>query len=60
MNLERLHNMLNTKEKIDVYYDERPVWVQEIHDDIAKVSFIDSLEEKNVYIEDLYENDLYN
>ena len=60
MNLERLHNMLNTKEKIDVYYNERPVWIQEIHDDIAKVSFIDNFEEKDVYIEDLYENDLYN
>lgn len=60
MNLERLHNMLNTKEKIDVYYDERPVWVQAVHDDIAKISFIDNFEEKDVYIEDLYENDLYN
>lgn len=60
MNLERLHNMLNSKEKIDVYFDERPVWVQEVNDNIAKVSFIDNFEEKNVYIEDLYENDLYN
>lgn len=60
MNLERLHNVLNNKEKIDVYYDERPVWVQEVHDNIARVGFIDSSEEKDVYIEDLYENDLYN
>lgn len=52
--------MLNNKEKVDVYYDERPVWVQEVHDNIAKVSFIDNFEEKDVYIEDLYENDLYN
>ena len=60
MNLERIHNMLNTKEKVDVYYNERPVWVQEIHDNIARISFIDNFEEKDVYIEDLYENDLYN
>ena len=60
MNLERLHHMLNNKEKVDVYYDQRPVWVQEVHDDIAKVGFLDSFEEKDVYIEDLYENDLYN
>ena len=52
--------MLNNKEKVDVYYDERPVWVQEVHDNIAKVSFIDNFEEKDVYIEDLYEDDLYN
>ncbi len=60
MNLERLHTMLNNKEKVDVYYDERPVWVQEVKDNIATVSFIDNFEEKDVYIEDLYENDLYN
>ena len=60
MNLERLHNMLNTKEKVDVYYEERPVWVQEIHDNIAKISFIDNFEEKDVYIEDLYEKNLFN
>ena len=60
MNLERLHNVLNNKEKIDVYYNERPVWIQEVHDNVAKIGFIDSFEEKDVYIEDLYENNLYN
>ena len=60
MNLERIHNMLNTKEKVDVYYNDRPVWIQEIHDNIARIGFIDNFEEKDVYIEDLYENDLYN
>ena len=60
MNLERVHAMLNNKEKADVYYNERPVWIQEVHDNIAKVGFIDSCEEKDVYIEDLYESDLYN
>lgn len=59
MNLERLHTMLTTKEKVDVYYNERPVWVQEVKDNIATIGFIDSSEEKDVYIEDLYENDLY-
>lgn len=60
MNLERLHSMLNTKEKINVYYEERPVWIQTVHDNIAKISFIDNFEEKDVYIEDLYEDTLYN
>ena len=60
MNLERIQAMLKNKEKTDVYYEDRPVWVQEIHDNIAKIGFIDSNEEKDVYIEDLYENDLYN
>lgn len=60
MNLERLNLVLKTKEKSNVYYDERPVWIQEVHDNIAKVGFVDNFEEKDVYIEDLYEDDLYN
>lgn len=60
MNLERVHAMLNTKEKADVFYNERPVWIQDIHDDIADIGFVDNFEEKSVYIDDLYENSLYN
>lgn len=60
MNLERVHAMLNNKEKADVFYNERPVWIQEVHDNIARIGFIDNCEEKDVYIEDLYESDLYN
>ena len=59
MNKTRVNEILNQKMLNEVYYNERPVWIQEVHDDIAKISFIDSFEEKNVYIEDLYENDLY-
>jgi len=55
MNLERVHAMLSNKEKIDIYYNERPVWIQEIHNNIAKIGFVDNFEEKDVYIEDLYE-----
>ncbi len=60
MNLQRLNELLKNKEKIDVFYDERPVWVQDVKEDIATIGFIDSNEEKDVYIEDLYERDLYN
>lgn len=56
MNIERVHSMLNNKEKVDVYYNERPVWIQEINNNMAKVGFIDTFEEKDVYIKDLYEN----
>ena len=55
MNLERVHAMLNNKEKINIYYNERPVWIQEIHNNVATVGFVDNFEEKDVYIEDLYE-----
>ena len=40
-------------------YDDRPVWIQEINDNIATVGFIDGSGDKDVYIEDLYEPDLY-
>ena len=43
-----------------VYYNEKPVWIQEVHDDIAKIGFLDGSQEKDVYIDDLYESDLYN
>lgn len=62
MDLQRIHSILNNKEKYDVFYDERPVWIQGIdnNNDIAKIGFVDNFEEKNVYIQDLYEKDLFN
>ena len=62
MDLQRIHSILNNKEKSDVFYDERPVWIQSVDEkrDIAKIGFVDNFEEKNVYIEDLYEKDLFN
>ena len=62
MNLQRIHSILNNKEKYDIFYDERPVWIQGIDDnnDVAKVGFVDNFEEKDVYVEDLYEKDLFN
>lgn len=60
MNINRVHELLDNREKIDVYYDERPVWIQEVNKNIAKVGFIDNFEEKNVYVEELYEKNLYN
>lgn len=59
MNIQRVHAVLSAPQKTEVFYNERPVWIQEVHDDIAKISFIDSFEEKDVYIDDLYEEGLY-
>lgn len=60
MDLNRIHSILNNKEKIDVFYDERPVWIQGINNTTAKIGFADTFEEKDVFIEDLYERNLYN
>ena len=60
MKYSRVYDIINTKEKTNVFYNERPVWIQELTNNIAKVGFIDNFEEKDVYIEDLYEDNLYN
>lgn len=60
MNLERMYRVLNNDEKFDIYYNERPVWVQSINEnnEVAKVGFVDTFEEKDVFIKDLYERSL--
>ena len=62
MDLERVNSILNNKKKVDIFYDDRPVWIQGINEsnDSAKVGFVDNFEEKDVFIQDLYEKDLYN
>ena len=60
MDLKRVQAILNNKEKCNVYYNEDPVWIQEVNDNVAKVGFIRNNIEKDVYIEDLYERNLYN
>lgn len=62
MNLERVNFILDNNEKFDIYYNERPVWIQGINDKdkTAKVGFVDNFEERDVFIEDLYERNLYN
>ncbi len=60
MNKERIYNILKEKQIHEVYYNQRPVWIQEVNDNIAKVGFLDSKDVKDVYLEDLYEGNLYN
>lgn len=58
MTSHKISEILKNKELHNIFYDNRPVWVQEIKGNIAKVGFIDTNEEKDVFIKDLYENDL--
>ena len=58
MNLERINYILNNKEKCDVFYDERVVWIQGVNSNVAKVGFVDNFEEKDVPIQDLYEKNV--
>lgn len=62
MDLNRIQSILNNKEKTDIFFEDRPVWIQGINYDnsTAKVGFVDNFEEKDVFIDDLYERNLYN
>lgn len=55
MNFSRVQEVLNNKTKVDIFYDDRPVWIQSANHSVAKVGFIDNFEEFDVFIEDLYE-----
>ena len=59
MNKQRVNEILNHRSVSEVFYNEKPVWIQDVHDDIATIGFLDGSKEKDVYIEDLYESDLY-
>lgn len=55
MNSKQVHEILKNKEKRDIYYENRLVWIQELNDNIATVGFVDNNEEKDVDVDDLYE-----
>lgn len=59
MNTKRIFEIVKSKDVQEVYYEDKPVWIQDVKDNIAKVGFLDGSGEKNVYIEDLYEENLY-
>lgn len=58
MNYERINYILNNDNKFDIFYNDRPVWIQELdsNNQKAKIGFVDNFEERDVFIKDLYEN----
>ena len=55
MDINRINSILSNDEKIDVFYQDRPVWIQGVSNNIAKVGFVDTFEEKDIFIKNLYE-----
>ena len=55
MNIQRVNEILKNKEKCDVYYGDKLVWIQEANGKFATVGFIDGSGDKDVNINDLYE-----
>ena len=58
MNRQRINEIINNNELNEVFYNEKPIWIQEVENDIATIGFLDGSKEKNVYITDLYEKDI--
>ncbi len=58
MDMKRINQIVNNDQKFDIFYDDRPVWIQELDysNKTAKIGFVDNFEERDVFIKDLYEN----
>lgn len=59
MNIQRINEILKNKEKCDIFYEDNPVWIQEVKDNVATVGFIDGSGDRDIYIEELYEDNAY-
>lgn len=55
MDIKRLNTILANKEIKDIYYNDQPVWVQEVHGETATIGFMNSSNTKDLYIKELYE-----
>jgi len=60
MDIYRVNNILSNDEKLDVFYQNRLVWIQGVDNtnNMAKIGFVDTFEEREVFIEELYERTL--
>ena len=56
MDINKVNSILSNDDKVDVFYQDRPVWIQSVSKNklTAKVGFVDNFEERDVYIKDLY------
>lgn len=58
MNIKRVNEIINNREICDVYYNNKPVWIQEINNEFVKIGFMDLNKEINVNVNKLYEKHL--
>lgn len=57
MDKKRAFEIMDNREICDVYFENHPVWIQEVNRNIAKIGFMDKNEELNVNVESLYEKE---
>ena len=60
MDISRINDILSNDDKFDIFYQNRLVWIQGVDSNqvMAKVGFVDNFEERDVFIDDLYERNL--
>ena len=58
MDLKQVNSILSNDEKVDVFYKDRPVWIQGVSKNMAKVGFVDNFEELDVDISDLEQRNI--
>ena len=60
MDINRVNDILSNDNKYDVFYQNRLVWIQGVdnNNSMAKIGFVDTFEERDVFIDDLYERNL--
>lgn len=56
MDIKRIYEIINNKEKVELEYKSKPVWIQNIEStEKVRVGFIETFEENVVNIKDLVE-----
>ena len=55
MTNKRVCEILKNKDIKEIYYNDQPVWIQEVHGNKATVGFVGSNDTKDLYIKELYE-----
>ena len=58
MTKKRAFEIFYSKEIKDIYFNDNPIWIQEINNNKAKVGFLDSKDTKDIYINEIYERNL--
>ena len=55
MTNKRVCEILKNKDIKEIYYNDQPVQIQEVHGNKATVGFVGSNDTKDLYIKELYE-----
>ena len=55
MNKQKVSEILNNYSIYEVFYKNKPIWIQKINNNFAQIGFLDGSPDQNVNISNLYE-----